>query len=69
MGISRLTISGNIRSGCDGGEGGMKLTEAPRRPSSRAMPAPIPREAPVMMATFPLRGYVDIVRVGDTKVR
>ena len=37
-------------------------TSAPRFPSSNAIPAPIPREAPVTNGSFPLEGKIEGVR-------
>jgi hypothetical protein len=36
------------------------FTLAPRLPNSNAIPAPIPREAPVTIAVFPWRGRLGL---------
>jgi hypothetical protein len=45
------------------------FTLAPRLPNSNAIPAPIPREAPVTIAVFPWRGRLglseDMVSIGS----
>ena len=39
------------------------MAPAPLRASSMAIAAPIPREAPVMMATLPMRGAGIVVAI------